>query len=176
MGIESEDWSDDQCRGVLWTIHWTPHKLRQNNNRQQHQVVPPKCPFPATEGGRLGEETRWPDHTLWSRPWGGRLEHSDAILIGDSACQGLQACSGFVSQRKSCQQLRETGRMSPWPCLSAGGGEECWGKETPSPTDTQINTLPVYGKPAGTHPEIKTDTMTQWLRGTGGMWSPWLYK
>lgn len=34
------------------------------------------------------------------------------------------------------------------------------GKETPSPTDTQINTLPVYGKPAGTHPDKQTDRMT----------------
>lgn len=47
------------------------------------------------------------------------------------------------------------------------------GKETPSPTDTQINTLPVYGEPAGTHPDNQTDRVTQWERQTEWMWSPW---
>lgn len=31
--------------------------------------------------------------------------------------------------------------------------KEQLGKETPSPSDIQINTLPVYGKPGGTHPD-----------------------
>lgn len=31
------------------------------------------------------------------------------------------------------------------------------GKGTPCPTDTQINTLPVYSEPAGTHPDKQTD-------------------
>lgn len=84
--------------------------------------------------GRLRHrDARWPDHTRRSRPWGSELENGDAILIGDGACQGVQGCPGFVSQRKGCQELRETGRMSPWPCLSASGGEEGWQRRTPVP-------------------------------------------
>lgn len=77
--------------------------------------------------------TRWPDHTLTSRTWGSRLENGDAILIGDGACRRVQGCPRFVSQRKGCQELSDTVGMSPWPCLSAGEGEEGWERRPPVP-------------------------------------------
>lgn len=64
---------------------------------------------------------------------GSGLENGDAILIGDGACQAVQGCLGFVSPRKGCQEPRKTGGMSPWPCLSAGGREECWERRPPVP-------------------------------------------
>lgn len=100
-------------------------------------------PDPGKRGGLI---------TPRERPWRSRLETSDTILIGEGACQAEQGCPGFASPRRGCQELRETGGMSPWPRLSAGGREESWEKETPNPTDTQINTLPVHGQPAGTRP------------------------
>lgn len=64
---------------------------------------------------------------------GSGLGNGDAILIGDGACQAVQGCLGFVSPRKGCQEPRKTGGMSPWPCLSAGGREECWERRPPVP-------------------------------------------
>lgn len=58
------------------------------------------------------------------------------------------------------------------PLTLSVSGRGGLGEETPSPTDTQINTLPVYSSSAGTQPDNKTDGMTQWGRWTEWAWSP----
>ncbi len=119
-------------------------------------------PFSVMEGGwgrsRHGD-ARWPDHALSSRPWGSRLENGDAILIGDGACQGVQGCPGFVSQRKGCQELRGTGGMSPWPCLSAGGGEEGWERRPPVPLTLRSTLCQSTASLLG---HIPTTRQTEW--------------
>ena len=87
--------------------------ITHNNDKRVRHVVQSIFPHYSRGLHEVKREQRWPNQSLRSGSCGIRLENGDAILIGAGACHGMQGCVGFVSQRKACQELRKTGRMSP---------------------------------------------------------------
>lgn len=113
------------------------------------------------EWGQEASERGGPITPRKAGPKASGQENGDAILIGDGACQAVQGCLGFVSQRKGCQEPRKTGSMSRWPCLSVGGGEECWERRPPIPLTLRSTLCQSTASLLGHTPNNQTHRMTQ---------------
>ncbi|CAB1446526.1 unnamed protein product [Pleuronectes platessa] len=110
---------------------------RDDNGGHSRQECEPDISIPALAAGLsnyVNGKRWWGDARLWTSL---TMEQT-----GTTVSSGPEQCKLISSEERGQQERRA-------------------GKEDPSPTDTQIKTLPVCSGPAGTQPDKRTDRRTQ---------------